>query len=186
MKKTIFYCFLALVVLGLFVNMCKGNSESDSSKSSTNEKVQNVVNEPEQISESELREMVSSRDYKKACEVKEFGTAYEIVDKLKEETTEAKANWKGEQGFMASKGTRERYEVEYEAAMKKSTEAERYVVLQEALFVLESEDTNSLVRLVGIAKEHDAEDWLYLELIDIEKKVGNLELVDKLEHIRNN
>ena len=52
-------------------------------------------------------------DYKKACELREFSTAYAIIDKLKKEEGE-----------------------------NVSDEAEKYVVLQEALFVLESKGTD--------------------------------------------
>jgi len=176
-----YHWILAIGVVVLVLNMCHDESDSDSSKQSAESSVQTVLDKVERISKSDLRSMVYDRDYKKACEVKEFNTAYEIVDKLIEETNKAKAQWKSEQGLFARKGDREKYQVEYEAAKKKSSEAEKYVILQESLFVLESDDPNSLVRIVGIAKEHNAEDWLYSELIDIEEKVGNSELVEKLK-----
>lgn len=181
-KKSLSYLCLAIVIVYGGFYMCFHTIQNaDSPKSSGDLKVQKILNEPERISESELRRMVSNRDYKKACEVKEFSTAYEIVDELKEETAEARADWKSEQGFLAHKGTREALEVKYHAAEEKSRQAEKYVILQESLFVLESEDPNSLVRIVGIAKEHNAEYWLYSELIDIAEKVGNNELVEKLK-----
>ena len=42
---------------------------------------------------SEKEEMIQSRNYRKACELKDFITAYEIVDELKERTA-FKKKWR--------------------------------------------------------------------------------------------
>ncbi len=118
--------------------------------------------------------------YKKACASKDFEKAYEIVDKMKKETSQAKVKMEVDRDspFCYPKS-----KAEYEESEKRSTEAERYVVLQEAITVLENEGTNGLMRIVGIAKEHDAESWLYDELKDIARKIGDTALENELEQI---
>ena len=64
-----------------------------------------------------------------------------------------------------------------------SEEAERYVVLQESLIVLESEGSNGLTRVVGIAKENNAEGWLYSELFDVANKIGDKDLAERIQNI---
>lgn len=124
---------MLLVMIGFgLATLCSCGSKSSSSSSEESK---------------ELSQLVTAGNYKKACELKEFSTAYEIVDKLK------------------------------------SDEAEKYVVLQEALFVLESNGTDGIMRIVGIAKEHDAEGWLYLELLDVAKKMGDTDLANRFESI---
>lgn len=114
------------------------------------------------------------QNYKKACELKDFSTAYEIVDKLKEETSKAKVKNDEYEGRINE------YVSEYKEAKKKSDEAERYVVLQEALYVLEERGEDGLFRIAGIVKEHNA-DWLYSELINVTKSIGNEDLTKKIE-----
>lgn len=120
-------------------------------------------------------------DYKKACEDKNFEKAYEIIDKLKEKTSEAKVNW--EENNHGNFPWTRKAKAEYEEAKKISDEAERYVVLQESLMVLESEGTNGLMRIVGIAKEHNAESWLYSELFDVANKIGDKDLAERIQNI---
>ena len=131
----------------------------------------------------EKKEMIESLNYKKACELKDFQTAYEIVDILKEKTSEAKVNMErvNDGDWSWSREAR----AEYTEAVKKSQEAERYVVLQESLMVLESEGTNGLMRIVGIAKEHNAESWLYSELHDVANKIGDTDLAEKIQNMIN-
>lgn len=124
----------------------------------------------------EKKEMLESLNYKKACELKDFPTAYEIVDKLKEKTSKAKVWYEGHT-YLDDAGP------EYIAAKEKSDEAERYVVLQESLMVLESEGSNGLMRIIGIAKEHNAEGWLYSELIDVANKIGDTDLAERIQNI---
>ncbi len=79
-------------------------------------------------------------DYKKACAEKDWLKAYEIVDKLQKK--EAKVT-----------------EISVEQGW--SFEPLHYVVTQEALFVLDEYGDNGLVRIIGIAKEHDARNQSY-------------------------
>ena len=128
MKKKLFLAIMCIA----FATLCSCGSKSSSSD------------------ESKL----IAGDYRKACELGEFSTAYEIIDKLKKEEGE-----------------------------NVSDEAEKYVVLQESLFVLESKGTDGIMRIVGIAKEHNAEGWLYLELLDVAKKMGDTDLANRFESI---
>ena len=114
----------------------------------------------------EKKEMIESLNYKKACELKDFSTAYEIVDKLKDNALYEKTHQILEEYILD--------------AEKKYKEAEKYVVLQEAITVLEENGTNGLGRIVGIAKEHDAESWLYEELLDVAKKIGDTDLTEEI------
>lgn len=124
---------------------------------------------------SEKEEMIKSRNYRKACELKDFITAYEIVDKLKERTANDK-RWRDAYHTSGS-------DTEYEESKKKSDEAERYVILQESMLVLESEGSNGLMRVVAIAKEHNAESWLYPELLDVANKIGDTDLAERIQNI---
>ncbi len=125
-------------------------------------------------------------DYKKACEEKDFLKAYQIVDKLKEETSIKKQEYYNKQVVVIIGEEDDGSEVsdpEYNEAKKKSDEAERYVILQEAMFVLETQGTNGLIRIIGIAKEHNAEEWLYSELADIARKIGDSELEERINNL---
>lgn len=125
----------------------------------------------------EKKELIENRNYRKACELKDFITAYEIVDKLKERTAKDK-QWR-DAHYTSRRDT------EYEESKKKSDEAERYVILQESMLVLESEGSNGLMRVVVIAKEHNAESWLYPELLDVANKIGDTDLAERIQNIIN-
>ena len=166
MKKTLLF---AMIGFGL-ATLCSCGSKSNPSLD---------LKEPTSLSKLEI-----AKDYKTACELKEFSTAYEFVDKLKKVTSEKKIK-ADEVAKNAKNGMSSAIAVvsEYEEAKKVSDEAEKYVVLQEALSVLESEGTNGIIRIVGIAKEHDAEGWLYIELLDVAKKIGDTDLANRIENI---
>lgn len=125
---------------------------------------------------SEKEEMIQSRNYRKACELKDFITAYEIVDILKQETSYSRKNHE----FYSNDDW---HRVDYEEKKEKSDEAEKYVVLQESMLVLESEGSNGLMRVVAIAKEHNAESWLYPELLDVANKIGDTDLAERIQNI---
>lgn len=129
-------------------------------------------------------------DYKKACEEKDFVKAYEIVEKLKEKTSEAKIDLEGYSRKSFSHEilgvTQGELESKYEKAANNYRQAARYVILQEAIYVLESQGDEGLIRIVGICKEHNAEDWLYDELGDVAAKVGDKELTTKIEELNPN
>ena len=130
-------------------------------------------------------------DYKKACAEKDWPKAYAIVDKLLEKTQELEADYSrfNGEGILRkslgdSPGAR-KAESEYNSANENYERAIKYVVLQEALCVLEDDGERGVMRIVGIAKEHDAESWLYEELLDAAKKIGDEELVNRFEKIIN-
>lgn len=134
-------------------------------------------------------------DYKKACEEKDFVRAYEIVDQLRQELSDAQIDYNRTSERVKSKGLfgegpggyaleeHGKTEAKYEVAQRNYAEAERYVILQEAIYVLESQGAGGLVRVVGIAKEHNAESWLYSELLDVAKKIGDTDLAEKIQNI---
>lgn len=143
------------------------------------------------------RQIGQDLDYRKACEEKDFVRAYEIVDLLRQEVSEAKVDYDE-----ASEGVKDnglfgegpgpapleaygKAKGKYEVAQREFAKAERYVILQEAIYVLESQGTEGLMRVVGIAKENNAESWLYSELLDVAKKIGDTELAEKIQNMIN-
>jgi hypothetical protein len=86
-------------------------------------------------------------DYRKACEEHDFIKAYQIVDDLDKELLNVDDD-------------------HYYVALARADEAKRYVIVQEAMYLLEQGGDANLMRIVGIVKEHQAE-WLYDELIDV-------------------
>ena len=134
----------------------------------------------EVLSDEGKAELIENLNYRKACELKDFETAYQIVDKLKEWTSSKKIEYDNNLGSDYT----EKYYSEYQEYKKRSDEAERYVVLQEAMLVLESDGSNGLMRIVGIAKEHKVEGWLYSEMADLAKKIGDPELEEKFNNMK--
>jgi hypothetical protein len=116
-------------------------------------------------------------DYRKACEEGDWDRAYKIVEELKEEAQDWNAK-KSEVGWG-------KYEEKINAANENYNTALKYVVLQESLFVLEEKGTDGLARIIGIAKEHNADSWLYDELLDVAKKMGDEELSNKLMNMKD-
>lgn len=131
-----------------------------------------------------LSSCTEDTDYKKACAEQNWEKAYKIVDGLKEEAVDLHKTYLSEG---ASHGTKSRKALQYEeqSRMKQIDymKAKQYVVLQEALSVLEENGKEGIMRIVGIAKEHDAEKWLYSELRDTAKKIGDDDLVQRFEAI---
>lgn len=127
-------------------------------------------------------------NYKEACEKQNFQKAYKIVDILKEEADKRKEEYAGYTGgwFDFESSNEKEACQKWENAKKKAEEAEKYVILQEAMFVLESEGTKGITRIVGIAKEHNAEAWLYSELTDVAGKIGDTDLEESINNIVNN
>lgn len=167
MKKNL----VIVAIIGLVIATLSGCGSESGSGSTSSEG-------PKGISDKEKKELVETNNYKKACELKDFSTAYEIVDNLKEVANRAKVEYEEFKQFW-----RDEYYQKWENANQKAKEAERYVVLQEALLVLESEGTNGLMRIVGIGKEHNAESWLYPELLDVAKKIGDTDLANRIKNI---
>ena len=121
-------------------------------------------------------------DYKKACEEKDFEKAYQIVDIIKEDAAQTIAD--NEPNGFDDEDMFHKLAIQRKARVKVE-EVEKYVVLQESMYVLESQGTNGLIRIVGIAKEHNAERWLYKELLDIAKKIGDNDLVERINNMIN-
>ena len=124
-------------------------------------------------------------DYKKACSNHDWDAAYEIVDLKKEKMQayyEKKEESKDNTLFTSA---RDRNNAKYDTAKKEYEEAFRYVVLQEAIVALEENGENGIMRIVGIAKEHKAEGWLYKELLDVAKKIGDDGLVERFQTLMN-
>ena len=122
-------------------------------------------------------EILQELNYREACEGKDFEKAYQMVDKIKvlaNDAHEEMYNHRGSKEWSVYLQRGDFYE-------EKAKEAERYVVLHEAMFVLESQNTDGLRRIVGIAKEHNVEDWLYSELLDVAKKIGDTDLENRIE-----
>lgn len=165
-RKNLFFVVVWVISLVITMTSCGSNGSQSS----------------EGASDEEKKELVENLNYRKACELKEFLTAYEIVDKLKDQTSLWKIKYDGTPYYNAF---RDDYLAEYKESKKISDEAERYVILQESMFVLESEGTNGLMRIVGIAKEHNAGRWLYSELLDVAMKIGDADLADRLQNIIN-
>jgi len=113
------------------------------------------------------------KDYKTPCEEKDFAKAYEVVDILKEiaSTCESRSDGGGAEA--------KSWYTDYQNARAAAEEAERYVVLQEGLYMLEQGDDVGLMKIAVIAKEHNA-DWLYKELESVARSTGNDELVEKI------
>lgn len=62
----------------------------------------------------------------------------------------------------------------------KSADAERYVILHEAMYALEQDKETGLMKIAFIAKEHKTDDWLFDELEDFAHQMGDEELAQKL------
>ena len=161
MKK--FYFYFTIIVLTAFVMTSCGSKANRASEKLSDEK----------------KELIESLNYRKACENKDFLTAYEIVDELKSRTSYAKVEYDA-----AGYDYKTKYFSKYQEAKKVSDEAERYVVLQEAMLVLESEGSNGLMRIVGIAKEHKVEAWLFHEMADLANKIGDTDLETKFNNMK--
>ena len=124
-------------------------------------------------------------DYKKACSNHDWDAAYEIVDLKKEKMQayyEKKEESKDNTLFTSA---RDRDRAKYDTAKKEYEEAFRYVVLQEAIVTLEENGEDGIMRIVGIAKEHGElnELWLYNELLDVAKKIGDDGLVERFQKL---
>lgn len=121
-------------------------------------------------------------DYKKACSNHDWDAAYEIVD-LKKEKMQSYYEKKETHRNDSWGDAKDLYRAKYDTAKKEYEEAFRYVVLQEAIVTLEENGENGIMRIVGIAKEHKAEGWLYKELLDVAKKIGDDGLAERFQKI---
>lgn len=125
----------------------------------------------------------SNEDYKEACEQHDFQKAYSIVNELKNEMQEyenknakditlgREYKWVGTEELATYDNLKDNYE-----------EAEHYVVLQEATYILESQGLDGLVKIAMIVKEHNAK-WVYNDLIDIAVAMGNEEMANRMKEL---
>ena len=120
-------------------------------------------------------------NYVKACEEKDWAKAYAIVDDLREDYEELKEDYSYYSHSSDVSDMRKSKELDEKCdhARAKYHEAKKYVVFHEAMYVLEENGENGLLRIAGIIKEHNAK-WLYRELIDVARKTSNKDLEEKL------
>lgn len=129
-------------------------------------------------------ELGNTSDYKEACSNHDWDTAYKIVDSKREEMQSYYVKMRQHQDdFLGDE--KDKYSAEYDTAKEEYEKAFHYVVLQEAIAMLEDQGEDGITRIVGIAKEHEAESWLYNELLDIAKKIGDDVLVDRFQELRD-
>ena len=125
-------------------------------------------------------------DYKKACTNRDWDNAYKIVDELNKSAQNELETYEMYKARGYDHGGIAAHKVSYESAKKLYEEALRYVVLQEAMVTLEENGEKGIMRIVAIAKEHEAESWLYKEMLDVAKKIGDDGLADRFKKIINN
>ena len=121
-------------------------------------------------------------DYKKACAEKDWPKAYAIVDILSEKEQKLQVDY---ETLWYENDEKREARSKYNNAHENYINALRYVVLQESMVVLEESGEGGLMRIVGIAKEHNAESWLFSELADVAQKIGDTDLEEKIKRINN-
>lgn len=121
-------------------------------------------------------------NYRKACEKKDWPKAYDIAYKIKEEGQPYYEKYVSANG--ARYGWALEAKAKYDHQEQQYQEAIRYIVLQEAMTVLDENGENGIMRIIAIAKEHKAESWLFRELIEIAQQSGDESLVSRLQGIR--
>ena len=119
----------------------------------------------------------TTENYKEACEQHEFQKAYSFVNELKKEMQE----YQNENGYEIKNNWGDET-AKYNNLKNNYKEAEHYVVLQEAAYILESQGLDGLVKISMVVKEHDAQ-WVYADLIDIAVAMGNEELENRLQKL---
>lgn len=132
------------------------------------------------------------KDYKDACAEQDWEKAYQWVEKYKEEADKNRIEaesvnpgWygSGKSGRKRYRAAIEKYEDLAEFYQSKYEEGIRYVAFQECIYVIENHGINGMLRVIGIAKEHNLENWLYPELLDVARKIGDEELEERFKKI---
>lgn len=128
-------------------------------------------------------EEIGPAEYKEACEQVDFIKAYSVVNKLKDKMQ----NYERDHINMiknANKGwwISQPYITEYYNLKNNYEEAEHYVVLQEATYILESQGLEGITKITMIVKEHNAK-WVYKDLIDIAVAMGNDEMAVRMKEL---
>lgn len=121
----------------------------------------------------------SHGDYKEACEEGDYQKAYSIINELKHEMQEYENE--NAEDMAGLRPDRDKLAI-YRNLQKNFEDAEHYVVLQEATYILESQGMEGLTKIALIVKEHDAE-WVYKDLADIAIAMGNDSLETRLEKL---
>lgn len=111
-----------------------------------------------------------------ACEELDFQKAYGIVLELKKISDDYDV--KHSSSFSDEIKQRNFY------LWKSYKDAEKYVVLQEAIYIIENQGVEGLPRISVIVKEHEA-GWVYNELIDIAIALGDETLEARLKNLAN-
>lgn len=126
------------------------------------------------------------QEYKEACENQEYGKAYTAVEKLRIMSEEI-ATQEPERKYDNHNNRTNRKEIsnwrtKYDNAKNNYIKAEKYVVLNEATYVLETQGMEGMTRLAYIIKEHKAK-WVIKDLVDMAKAIGKEELVESLNQL---
>lgn len=110
--------------------------------------------------------------YQHACNDGEYVTAYRFVEEMKNQKLKAEAS--GE--YYYDDRPIEHLESEI-------SKAERYIILHEGMKLLENGNNASLIRIAALVKEYNA-DWLYDELIEVARAIGDEDLVNRLTEMQ--
>ena len=176
MKKI--YQIIMLYAMSIALASCVGNADKSSS-------------------ENEKKNAELEQEYREACENKEFAKAYGAVAELRDIYTKASTQCPSESEGKVSFEEYANFEIGVQNAHDNYLNAEKYVVIQEALTALETNGKNGLGRVAIIAKEHpmhgncffcgdkiDREHrWLYNTLLEYATSADDEELQEKIQNI---
>lgn len=124
-------------------------------------------------------------DYKKACDANDYVLAHEMLTamngdllKYQEDNKDAMEGALGNHSLVY-RSDEEKVRL-FDTYYNEYKEIERYVILHEATYILESQGLAGLPRISFLAKQYKA-DWLYDSLQDIALSLGNDEIINRLE-----
>lgn len=124
-------------------------------------------------------------DYKKACDANDYELAHEMLTamngdllKYQEDNKDAMEGALGKHSLVY-RSDEEKVRL-FETYYNEYKEIERYVILHETTYILESQGLAGLPRIAFLVKQYDA-DWLYDSLQDIALSLGNKEIITRLE-----
>ena len=126
-------------------------------------------------------------DYKEACAKQDWVKAYSWVQKYREEEVKARIDANSvSRSRVGSKNYHHVVRQRHDLAnyyQSKYEEGIRYVAMQECLYIIDNYGANGVLRIIGIAKEHGIENWLFDELLDVAEKMGDEELIQKFKNM---
>lgn len=111
----------------------------------------------------------------KACENRDWSKAYEILDRYKKNMENAYTRYQESKGILYD-GADER--AEYYRENSNYLDARKYIVVQECVYLLESDGISALPRIHMVMKEHDCD--YYDDIIEIAITMNNPDLVQQL------